>query len=454
MTRTSTLLLLPLTSALLLGCNAPSSAGPEAAPDRPGYSDTRYDAVMSVEVQGDDTVAALEATLGGTVLAWPQPGCADAVACAALVGVNAAPATDPDSLIALRVAALDGRAIHVERNRDVFSGGGALTAQIGGSRNIWAGGNFLTWSGGSRNIWAGGQYQAVPENTQIWTRIRLEQAHRLTPNLGAGVTVAVIDTGLDLQHSAFQGSLSDPSTWWDFYAGDAVPQEEGTLGTGAYGHGTNVAGIILQVAPRARIMPLRVLGADGSGDVANVARAITWAAAKGAQVINLSLGSAESSKVVQDAINKVTAQNVIVVASAGNENRNRITYPAATASSGKAGERALSVGSVDLLDRKSSFSNYTKGLELVAPGEQVYAPAPGELMAAWSGTSMAAPMVTGGLALAFGQPLAVAVKDLTLKLAENASDVYNNGANQAYKDMLGVKGRLDLEAFLANSVRN
>ena len=447
-------LLLPLTSVLLLGCNAPGSAGLPVSSDRPGHSAARYNAVISVPVHDGDTVASLEAALGGTVLAWTPPGCSDPAGCAALVGVNHMPAAAADGLQGQGMRVLAGRDVHIERNRDVFSGGGALTAIMGGSRTIWAGGNFLAWSGGSRTIWAGGEYQALPQNTRTWQQIRLEQAHALAPNLGAGVTVAVIDTGLDLQHSAFQGSLSDPATWWDFYAGDAVPQDEGTLGTGGYGHGTNVAGIILQIAPRARIMPLRVLGADGSGDVATVAQAITWAAARGARIINLSLGSAENSKVVQDAINKVTAQNVMVVASAGNENLNKITYPAAAASSGAAGERALSVGSVDLFDRKSSFSNYTKNLELVAPGEQVYAPAPGERMAAWSGTSMAAPIVAGGLALAFGQTLAVPVKDLTVKLAENAADVYNNGANQPYKDMLGVKGRLDLAAFLTNSVRH
>jgi subtilisin family serine protease len=311
----------------------------------------------------------------------------------------------------------------------------------------------LAWTGGSRGSWAGGNYTVIPENSQSWRKIGLEQAHTLAPNLGDGVTVAVIDTGIDLKHSAFQGSLSDPATWRDFYAADAVPQEEGTLGIGGYGHGTNVAGIILQLAPKAKIMPLRVLGPDGSGDVATVASAIDWATAKGARIINLSLGSDDNSKVVQEAIGRATAKNVLVVSSAGNANRKEITYPAASATSGASGTNTLSVGSVDGSDVKSSFSNYASQLEVVAPGENVFAPAPGELLAAWSGTSQAAPMVAGSLALALGQTVVIPLKDLTKKLAETASDVYKNPANRPYKDKLGVKGRLDLVAFLTNTIQ-
>ncbi|UQN08207.1 S8 family serine peptidase [Deinococcus sp. QL22] len=405
---------------------------------------------MSVPLQSGDTPSSLTSTLGGEVVTWDDTGCAasNAESCFALLGMSGATTLKAQGLQALSTQR--GRNVYMESNRDVFSGGGTLTATMSGSRGIWIGGNFLAWSGGSRGIWIGGMYNVIPENTQNWRKIELEKAQMMAPNLGAGVTVAVIDTGIDLKHSAFQGSLSDPSTWRDFYAADNVPQEEGTLGVGGFGHGTNVAGIILQVAPKAKIMPLRVLGPDGSGDVATVASAIDWATAKGARIINLSLGSEDNSRVVQEAIARATARNVLIVSSAGNANVSSITYPAATAT---LGINSLSVGSVNLSDIKSSFSNYASQLELVAPGENVFAPAPGELLAAWSGTSQAAPMVAGGLALAFGQTLVVPISDVTKKLAENAFDVYNNGANQAYKDQLGIKGRLDLVKFLENTIK-
>ena len=101
---------------------------------------------------------------------------------------------------------------------------------------------------------------------------------------------------------------------------------------------------------------------------------------------------------------------------------------------------------------KSSFSNYGDKLELMAPGENVYAPAPGNLMAAWSGTSMAAPMAAGALALALGQTLSVPVGSLIGKLEDTSFNVYSVPLNKPYAKKLG-DGRLDLAAFLAQTVR-
>lgn len=393
-------------------------------------------------LQAGDTPEALARAVGGEVVAWDASGCSmpSKGDCTALIGMNG-------SLKALsNLQALSGRKVHVEANKDAVSGGGKLTAKMNGSIGIWM--------GGSIGIWMGGTYSPIPENTTIWQKVNLAKAQSIAPNLGDGVTVAVIDTGIDLQHPAFQGTLSDPSTWRDFYSGDASPQEEGTAGKGGYGHGTNVAGIVLQIAPKAKIMPLRVLGPDGSGDALMVAQAIEWAAEKGAQVINLSLGTAENSELIQNAIEKVTAQGVLVTSSAGNSNLDRITYPAANATQAGSGDYFLSVGSVDVSDVKSSFSNYASTLEIVAPGENVYAPAPDGRMAAWSGTSMAAPMVAGGLALALGQKQALPRGEITGKMAGSAFDVYSTTANAAYKSMLGIKGRLDLAAFLENVLQN
>ena len=444
----STPFLIILSVALLVGCATP--AAPSALNDRPGQAAQRYDYVVDVPLQIGDTPASVSESLGGAVLSWDDPQCAQTgrEPCQALLGMNTGQTFSRLSLAALGA----GRNVYIEPNRDVFSGGGTLTATFSGSRGLWAGGNFLAWTGGSRGLWAGGSYSLMPQNSQVWNKINLQAAQRLAPNLGAGVTVAVIDTGIDLNHSAFQGSLSAPSTWQDFYANDAVPQDEGTLGMGAYGHGTNVAGIILQVAPRAKIMPLRVLGPSGSGDVATVARAIDWAVSKGANIINLSLGSSDNSKVVQDAVNRATSRDVLVLSSAGNANASKITYPAANASNKDNGVNILSVGSVDLADQKSSFSNYSDKLKVMAPGENVYAPAPGELVAAWSGTSQATPMAAGGLALALGQTLKVPVSSLDAAMSQTAFGIYGIPGNAPYDNKLGVKGRLDLAAFLSATI--
>ena len=463
MTPTKTGLLLTLTVALLTACG---STPPGQTADRPGPAAPRYDYLATVPLQPGDTAASLQATIGGTVVSWDASDCASGTAdsCQALVGMNGAPlvsaqgtALSAQSLVlsaqelGASVSRSLGRAVSVEANRDQFSGGGLLTAFMSGSRAYWAGGSLLAWSGGSRAYWAGGTYEPIPQNSGLWNTVHLQQAQVLAPNLGAGVTVAVIDTGLDLNHPAFAGSLTDPTTWKDYVGGDAVPQDEGVLGFGGYGHGTNVAGIILQIAPKAKIMPVRVLGSGGSGDVLNVASAITWAGAHGANVINLSLGSTSDSSAVQDAIKAVTARNILVTSSAGNANVDKITFPAAISSSVNG---LLSVGSVTPQDVKSAFSNYSKELRIAAPGENVYAPAPGNMMAAWSGTSQASPMAAGALALALGQSLKVPVSHLLDTLTNSAFNIYTNPLNSPYaKDQKLGRGRLDLSGFLMQSVR-
>ena len=342
----------------------------------------------------------------------------------------------------------------LEPNRAVFSGSaqlawmnGMVSAWAGGSVSAWAGGSVSAWAGGMVSAWAGGSFVPVPQNTAKWQRLGLESAQRRASRLGEGVTVAVIDSGVDLQHPALQGGL-DSAEMWDYVGNDAVPQEQGTLGQGGYGHGTSVAGIVLQIAPRARVLPLRVLGQGGSGDVVDVAAAISRAVKAGADVINLSLGSDEVSVAVSSAIDAATARGVFVISSSGNTADQHITFPASQAYlDSTQGQFSLSVGSVDDLDLKSSFSTYGPALELVAPGEMVFGPVPESRQGAWSGTSMAAPMVSGALALALGERLGETPQMLTYRLKNRAVNITRQGQNVAYDELLG-DGRLSIADFL------
>lgn len=426
MVRGSPTALLVLSALALAGCSQqePAATAPQAAA-RPSH-------VMQVPVAAGVTREQVEAAYGAPVLMFGE-GQGYAV-----LGLSAAQASG-SGLRALNLAGTP------ESNLGVFSAG--MTATVQG-RSIWIRGDLGGWTAEGRSIWIRGQYDLIPENSLNFQTIRLEQAHALAPKLGQGVKVAVIDTGVDLEHPAFAGSLAPAEEWRDFHSADASPDEEGVLGEGGYGHGTGVAGIVLQVAPRATILPLRVLGPDGSGDVLHVAQAIDWAVARGARIINLSLGSDQRSPTVQDAVKRATERGVLVVAAAGNDNRPSIAYPAQDMASGGAGERSLSVGSVSTGWLKSPFSNYSPNLEMVALGENVYTPGPDGMLVSWSGTSMATPMAVGGLALALAQGTGVPLKDITKKMAEKAHDVYNNGMNAPYKDRLGKKGLLNLEAFL------
>ncbi len=347
----------------------------------------------------------------------------------------------------------------LEANDDIFLLGGERAQMegrsnvwAGGRSNVWAGGRSNVWAGGRSNVWAGGEYAWMPENTSLWRQVRLEEGHAVASNLGQGVKVAVIDTGIDLEHPALVEALAPEKEWWDFYDGDATPQEEGVLGEGGYGHGTNVAGIVRQVAPRATILPIRVLGPGGGGNLTDVASAIHWAVKMKADVINLSLGSNEEVKAIEEVIDTAVKKGVLVVASTGNTGDTAVSYPARSATRAKTAPGRLSVTSVDSADVKSDFATYRAEVELSAPGENVYSPAPGERLAAWSGTSMAAPMASGALALALGEKLNVKRKELAEALKAQSFNLYAEEGNADYVGQLG-EGRLDLAVFLEEVVK-
>jgi subtilisin family serine protease len=237
---------------------------------------------------------------------------------------------------------------------------------------------------------------------------------------GAGVVVAVVDTGVDLNHPDLMSQLFvnageiagngvdddgngyvDDISGWDFYAGDNSAND-------GNGHGTHVAGTIAAdnngtgatgVAPDATIMPVRVLGNDGSGSAGSVAAGIRYAVNMGADVINLSLGGSFSSLILS-AIEYAVANDVLVVAAAGNEAAATPGYPARFSSS-LAG--VLSVGAYSSAGTIANFSNdvgNSGAVQVDAPGVSIYSTYAGDTYGRLSGTSMATPHVAGLAALA------------------------------------------------------
>ncbi len=222
---------------------------------------------------------------------------------------------------------------------------------------------------------------------------------------GAGVTVAVLDTGVAAGHPSLAGNLAGAGT--DLVDGDTLPDDvangldddgDGRVDEAA-GHGTHVSGIVLAVAPDARILPVRVLDSDGRGSVFTLAEGVRAALDGGADVLNLSLGTTEDSELLDEVLDDLGDDDlgdddlgdVVVVASAGNAGTQERQYPAAT-------DGVLSVASVDAQDALSVFSN--RGwVTVAAPGEDVISTFPGGAYASWAGTSMAAPFVAGQAAL-------------------------------------------------------
>ena len=419
---------------------------PEVAPELGNQTVTRYDYSLSVEITPQDTRADTEKRYGGDAVVWrPEAGFA---------------------VIGIQSGELSTLSIGAEANRDMFSipsvnmeaqgyssWAGGYSSWAGGYSS-WAGG-YSSWAGGYSS-WAGGTDAPAPttfeENLGAWNQIKLAQGQALAPNLGKGVKVAVIDSGVDVYHPALRDKLAPAGEWKDFIDGDAFPFDEYDYAPGAsnagHGHGTGVAGVILQVAPEATILPIRVLKPDGSGDITDVARAVDWAVQQGADVINLSLGAHVDSYTIYLTMHYGAQYDVYFTASSGNSGDERVTYPAMMAPDnipgnlGALGRNLVSVGSVDNEGKKSVFSTYGSTIELVAPGEQIYTLMPDNRIAYRTGTSFAAPMAAGTLALALGE------------LGENYDGNLSvlSHQNSSPRDQL-EPGQLDVRKFMQRALQ-
>ncbi len=391
--------------------------------------------VLTVELEPGDTEASVVERFGGKLM---------------VMGDDFAILSFDGETSVSTAAWSDGK---VEKNIKEFKssdyevGMNATRAWASGTR-AWASGT-RAWASATR-AWASGEFELMPENTQSWKQIGLDKAYTLAPNLGYGVKVAIIDTGVDLSHPALNEALAPANEWKDFVDGDAIPQEVGSLGNGAYGHGTNIAGIVRQIAPSATILPIRILNADGVGYMADLVSAIDWAIQMKADIINLSLGSESYSLATDSVITKAAKAGILVVAATGNSGDEKVLFPAYRSvafAKFNAPYNRLSVSSVNLFDVKSDFATYGYTVELTAPGEAIFGPAPDMMMASWSGTSMSTPVAVGALALALGQPLKVDRSSLVDALIASSKDIYSVGTNASYSNKLG-HGRIDLEAFL------
>ena len=267
-------------------------------------------------------------------------------------------------------------------------------------------------------VWHG--YVAQPAATIV----RLPDTQSAFNVTGVGI-VADIDTGVDPNHPVLQPVLlpgydfirNQPigSEMTDFTGAPPPPNSTNianvnqstaavldqstaaVLDTGqqyaAFGHGTMVAGIIHLVAPTAQIMPLKAFQADGTGYLSDILRAVYFAVQNGAKVINMSFNLPTYSWEMARAAKFAVRHQVICVASAGNDGKEEMIFPAGLAS-------VMGVGSTANDDTRSTFSNYGDDLVWVAaPGEGVITTYPFGTYAAGWGTSFSAPMVSGAAAL-------------------------------------------------------
>jgi len=250
---------------------------------------------------------------------------------------------------------------------------------------------------------------------------------------GKGIRVAVMDTGIDYTHAQLAANYVGG---YDFVNNDADPWDD-------HYHGTHVAGTIaavkdgvqiVGVAPGVDLCAVKVLGADGSGSYSLVIAGLDWCINNNVQVVNVSFGSStDPGSTVKTAFDNAYAAGLIVVASAGNsgEGADTVAYPAKYTS-------VIAVASTTSSDLRSSFSSTGPAVELAAPGSSIYSTYPGNRYAYLSGTSMAAPHVTGTAALVLAAGIGDMNKDgrrnddVRRMLQQTAEDLGTTGLDNYY----------------------
>lgn len=200
------------------------------------------------------------------------------------------------------------------------------------------------------------------------------------------VIVAVVDTGVDLNHPDLKGKLLEG---YNVVDPKSKPLDD-------VGHGTHVAGIIGAIVNNSegvagmswynKVLPVKVLDNSGSGTTYAVAEGIIWAADHGAKVINMSLGNYADAQFLHDAIKYAFDRDIVLIAATGNDNTERPGYPAAY-------PEVFAVSATDPDMNKASYSNYGDYVDVMAPGTSIASTYPNNQYAALSGTSMASPHV-------------------------------------------------------------
>lgn len=314
---------------------------------------------------------------------------------------------------------------------------------------------------------------------------------------GERVIVAVLDSGVDINNPDLKFNIwnntdeiegdnvdndhngyIDDVSGWDFVDNDNNPspvagKEYDKL---SVNHGTALAGIIGAVANNgigitgiafnSKIMPIRILKSDGEGFVDNLVKAIDYAVKNGADIINLSLVGFETSTTLENAIDRANRSGVLVVAASGNAPSGEMTknldlepaYPACYGNN-QNNNIVLAISSINLMNKKSSFSNYgTNCVDLSALGENLtslayYNPAEGlndYYSYNWYGTSFSTAVVSGMAALVKSKNLSLNANDLTNLLINNATNI--DALNPGFEGQLGV-GKIDILKSLNSNLQ-
>jgi len=256
---------------------------------------------------------------------------------------------------------------------------------------------------------------------------------------GEGIKIAVLDTGVDLDHHDLTKNILPGM--------NVVNPSKGPWDDN--GHGTHVAGIIsaenneigmVGVAPESKIIPVKVLNKQGNGDLVSVSKGIRWAVDEAkADLICMSLGGAHPVQEVRKAIQYAESKGVISFVAAGNSGKTKkIFYPANY-------PETIAIGSIDEYFNRSSFSNTGENLDFMAPGSKIFSTVPDNWYAILSGTSMATPFAVGVAALLLSYKRNYQNSGLQLNCAEDYRKEFkehtlpvNNLKNEKFYQGFGI----------------
>lgn len=252
---------------------------------------------------------------------------------------------------------------------------------------------------------------------------------------GTGVTIAILDTGVDAAHPDLASRIVPG---WNFYDNNSNTSD-------VHGHGTGVAGAaaatlnngtgVASIAGNARIMPVRIADANAWATWSTVAQGLTWAADKGARVANISYNGVAGSAAVRSAAQYMQNKGGVVVVAAGNNNKDEGISPTTV---------LIPVSATDSADQKASFSSWGNFVAMSAPGVDIWTTVRGGSYQRWKGTSLASPVAAGTVALIMARNPALTGLQAQQVLFDTATDL---GA--AGRDPVFGHGRVNAAAAVA-----